>query len=102
MANGNSRDQIIRAVGRAAKRGRRPSSARSGQGKAKLKRMLGMRKSPTTAGRALFGDVDVTGAQTTAREQERLNAVGLAGELADLTGAQTTEQERRRLRLGGR
>ena len=68
----------------------------------RLKRMLGMRQRPTTAGQTLFGDVDVTGAQTTAREQERLNAVGLAGELADLTGAQTTEQERRRLRLGGR
>ena len=65
----------------------------------KLKKLLGMHQRPTTAGQARFGDVDVTGAQTTAREQERLNerlgeAAG-AG-LRDLVGAQMTQDEIRR------
>jgi hypothetical protein len=85
-----------------------------------LKKILGMTQRPTRAGQARFGDVDVTGAQTTAREQEKLErarmnerlgraaqgaTLGLADELGgglrDLVGAQMTEQERRRLG-GGR
>jgi len=67
----------------------------------KLKKLLGMRQRPTTAGQARFGDVDVTGAQTTDRERARMNeglgAAAGAG-LRDLVGAQVTEQERQRLR----
>jgi len=66
----------------------------------RLRRMLGMTQRPTTAGQARFGDVDVTGAQTTAREQARMNErLGAAGAgLRDLVGAQFTEQERQRVR----
>jgi hypothetical protein len=67
----------------------------------RLKKLLGMRQHPTTAGQARFGDVDVTGAQTTARERgrmdERLGAAAGAG-LRDLVGAQVTERERQRVR----
>jgi len=79
-----------------------------------LRRRLGMTKRPTTAGQLRFGDVDVTGAQTTAREQGRLAGAGLRGlvgaqfteqerqRVRNLTGAQMTEAERRRLVRGGR
>ena len=64
-----------------------------------LRRRLGMTKRPTTAGQARFGDVDVTGAQTTAREQARMNeglgAAAGAG-LRGLVGAQMTQDEIRR------
>ncbi len=63
-----------------------------------IKKMLGMTQRPTAAGQAQFGDVDVTGAQTTAREGA---AFGLAGELGgglqgQQLGAQMTPDEIRR------
>jgi hypothetical protein len=81
-------------------------------GNARLRKILGMTQHPATAGQAIFGDVDVTGAQTISREQARMNeqlgeaAQGatfglvdeLGGGLRGLVGAQMTEQERRRLR----
>jgi hypothetical protein len=54
---------------------------------------------PTTAGQRIFGDVDVMGAQTTAREQERMNE-RLGQSARGLLGAQMTEAERRRLGRG--
>lgn len=39
----------------------------------KLKKLLGMRQRPTTAGQARFGDVDVMGAQMTQDEIRRAN-----------------------------
>lgn len=85
----------------------------------RLKKILGMTQRPTQAGQTRFGDVDVMGAQTTAREQEklerarmnerlgeaagaarmneRLGAAAGAG-LRGLVGAQFTEQERQRVR----
>jgi hypothetical protein len=46
--------------------------ARNGHFSAYLKRKLGMTQRPTTAGQALFGDVDVTGAQMTEAERRRM------------------------------
>jgi len=98
MANGKSNKRLIRAAKKAlGGRNLKPKS----RGSARLKKILGMRQHPTAAGQARFGEVDVTGAQTTAREQGRLNE--RLGEAAPggLIGAQMTEAERRRLK-GGR
>jgi hypothetical protein len=79
-------------------------------GNARLRKILGMTQHPATAGQAIFGDVDVTGAQTISREKldKRLGEAAqgatfglvdeLGGGLRGLVGAQMTEQERRRLR----
>lgn len=95
MANGKLNKRLARAAGKAVG-GRKPKS----KGSARLKKILGMRQHPTAAGQAQFGDVDVTGAQTTAREQgrlnERLGAAAGAG-LGGLVGAQMTPDEIRRM-----
>jgi hypothetical protein len=65
-----------------------------------LRRRLGMTKRPTTAGQARFGDVDVAGAQTTAREQARMNArLGQAarGVGGGMLGGQASREERAKL-----
>ena len=98
---GKSRDRQ-KLLGKAAGlAGAAAGAAGPVRGTAALRKALGMTKRPTTAGQARFGDVDVTGAQTTAREQGRLNE--RLGEAAPggLIGAQMTEAERRRLK-GGR
>ena len=82
--------------GTPAARARRRMRKRGGRS---VKKILGMTKRPTTAGQARFGGVDVTGAQTTAREQARMNeglgAAAGAG-LRGLVGAQMTQDEIRR------
>ena len=95
MANGNGRKGLPRASGLVGGGYGNKSAL-----KKRMKVILGMRKHPTTAGQAKFGDVDVTGAQTTAREQERMNE-GLGQSARGLLGAQMTEAERRRMG-GGR
>ena len=98
MANGKLNKRLARAAKKALKgaRKRNPKS----RGSARLKKILGMRQHPTAAGQAQFGEVDVTGAQTTAREQgrlnERLGAAAGAG-LGGLVGAQMTPDEIRRM-----
>ena len=62
----------------------------------RLRRMLGMTQRPTTAGQARFGDVDVTGAQTTVSEQERLNERSAGAARDGLMGAQMTQDEIKR------
>jgi hypothetical protein len=82
--------------------------ARNGYISAYLKRKLGMTQRPTTAGQALFGDVDVTGAQMTPIEEARQTAMGIKNPgvigkaIQRQLAAQMTEAERRRLVRGGR
>ena len=94
MANGNGKRGAIGASGLVGGGYGNKSAL-----KKRMKAILGMSKRPTTAGQAVFGDVDVTGAQTTAREQARLNerlgAAAGAG-LGGLVGAQMTPDEIRR------
>jgi hypothetical protein len=84
MANGNGKKALAlarkaqKALRRAAEAPIRAVGAGAtgligGHGRARkaaLKKILGMTKRPTTAGQEKFGEVDVTGAQTGAREQE--------------------------------
>ena len=94
MANGKLNKRLARAAKKAL--GGRKLKPKGG---ARLKKILGMRQHPTAAGQAKFGEVDVTGAQTTAREQARMNeglgAAAGAG-LRGLVGAQMTQDEIRR------
>ena len=71
--------------------------SQTNRGGRSIKKMLGMTQRPTAAGQARFGDVDVTGAQTTAREGAAFGlADELGGGLRDLVGAQMTPDEIRR------
>ena len=115
MANGPKKKRLgepsrgdLRGLVGAQMAKRERGRLRSGSPSSYLKNILGMTQRPTQAGQARFGDVDVTGARTTARERARLDyeMSGRLGAAAgagfhDLVGAQMTEAERRRLG-GGR
>ena len=82
------------------------SKAKNGHFSTYLKRKLGMTQRPTTAGQAVFGDVDVTGAQMTPIEEARQTAMGIKNPgvigkaIQRQLGAQMTEADRRRLGRG--
>ena len=86
MANGKLNKRLVRAAKKALG-GPKPKP----EGRARLKRILGMRQHPTAAGQAQFGRVDVTGAQTTQDEIRRANRQTPIDRYQ--TGAQMTEDE---------